>query len=56
MRRLTDPSLTVLADHANPAAAASTTTPGITRGPSGHGHTVATAGGHHQAVVATTQH
>ena len=56
MRRLTTLSLTVPAGHANLAVATSTTTPGTTRGPCGHGHTVATAGGHHQAVVATTQH
>jgi hypothetical protein len=56
MRRLTALSLTVLSGRANLAVATSTTTPGITRGPSGHGHTVATAGGHHQAVVATPQH
>ena len=55
MRRLTALSLTVLAGRANLAVATSTTTPGITRRLSGHGHTVATADGHHKAVVATAQ-
>ena len=56
MRRLTASSLTVLAGRANLAVATSTTTPGTLRGPRGHGHTVATAGGHHQAMVATVWH
>jgi hypothetical protein len=54
MRRLIVLPLTVLAGHAN-LAVATAPTPG-TRGPPSHGHTVATAGGHHRAVVATAQH